>query len=336
MSPARKKFLIGSVVPLLTAVHLLAGTFAAQVGTNQSPIVSTNPLASGTAPPLPPVPKSPVDLFRELLAANLPQRKLLLANRPARNQELILQKVREYELLPPETRDLCLRQTELRWYLLPLLYTASTNRAAQLAVIPADLRPLLEAHLRDWDTLPATEQKELLEHQEAIQALAERARSRSVPPTNVPSTEPTRVVAAVAHWQALPEEDRQRIIGRFKQVFDLTREEQKETLKFISDPERKQIERTLKAFQNLKPEQRTRCVDILGKLAALSPDDREQFFKNADRWKQMSPTQRKAWRDLVRRLATSRPPVPPDAGQAPVPLLPGPRPRSPGFASTNQ
>jgi hypothetical protein len=92
---------------------------------------------------LPPLPhlKSPVDLFRELLAMTPAGRENYLTNRPPGIRARILAKVREYEALDPNERELRLRATELRWYLLPLLHESPTNRAAQLAAIPDELQP---------------------------------------------------------------------------------------------------------------------------------------------------------------------------------------------------
>ena len=67
---------------------------------------------------------------------NAAERKQALTNRSPEGQKLILAKVREYESLPPDERELRLRVTELRWYLLPLMTAPATNRPAQLAMIP--------------------------------------------------------------------------------------------------------------------------------------------------------------------------------------------------------
>ena len=98
--------------------------------------------------------KSPVDLFRELLAMTPAERENYLTNRPPGIRDRILAKVREYEALDPNERELRLRATELRWYLLPLMHESPTNRAARLAAIPDDLRPLVKNRLQQWDILP--------------------------------------------------------------------------------------------------------------------------------------------------------------------------------------
>ena len=67
-----------------------------------------------------------------------------LTNRPPEIRARILAKVREYQALDPDERELRLRATELRWYLMPLLREPPTNRAARLAQVPEDLRELVQ------------------------------------------------------------------------------------------------------------------------------------------------------------------------------------------------
>src|SRR4051812_4211960 len=82
--------------------------------------------------------KSPVALFRELLAMSPEERNGAIAIRPPDIQKRILEKLQEYEILPDELRELRLRETELRWYLRPLMDEPRTNRAAKLALIPEE------------------------------------------------------------------------------------------------------------------------------------------------------------------------------------------------------
>ena len=49
------------------------------------------------------------------------ERENFLTNRPPEIRKRILAKVGEYEALDPDERELRLRATELRWYLMPLL-----------------------------------------------------------------------------------------------------------------------------------------------------------------------------------------------------------------------
>ncbi|MEI9866098.1 MAG: hypothetical protein WDN00_16405 [Limisphaerales bacterium] len=98
--------------------------------------------------------KSPVDFFRQLLAMTPDERNDFLTNRQPQVRVRILAKVGEYESLNPNERELRLRATELRWYLMPLLHESPTNRTARLALIPADMREIVEARLLQWSILP--------------------------------------------------------------------------------------------------------------------------------------------------------------------------------------
>src|SRR5207244_3230905 len=86
-------------------------------------------------------------------------------------------KVNEYRALKPDECQLRLKVTELRWYLVRLMKMPATNRADQLALIPDDTRRLVEERLQQWDNLSPQKQKELLEHEAAIQYLADLART---------------------------------------------------------------------------------------------------------------------------------------------------------------
>ena len=92
-------------------------------------------VAATNSPPMPPTPtlRSPVDVFRQLLAMNPIERRQSLTNRPVDVQKQILAKLREYQLLKPEEQELRLRATELQWYLLPLMSVPRTNRAVRRA-----------------------------------------------------------------------------------------------------------------------------------------------------------------------------------------------------------
>jgi hypothetical protein len=103
-------------------------------------------LTNGFASHLPPVPmmKSPVDIFRDLLAKTPLERRQSLSNRPPEVQKRLLAKVREYESLKPNDRELRLRATELQWYLQPLMSLAPADRQLRLSMIPEEHRKLVE------------------------------------------------------------------------------------------------------------------------------------------------------------------------------------------------
>ena len=254
-------------------------------------------------PPLP-KPPSPVNFFRQLLAMTTVERNHSLTNRTPEARAKILAKVREYQALGPYERELRLRATELRWYLTPLLRVTADEREARLAQVPDDLRGLVEARLRQWDLLPPPLQKEFLASDQALHYFAH--------------VEATNQVAAT------PEQEK---IGKqFSRFFELTPMEKQQTLKTLSAAERAQMEKTLRAFETLPPQQRLTCLRNYAKFAGMSAAERTEFLKNAEKWSQMSPAERQTWRDLVAHVPMW-PPLPPAA--VPPNLIPPAPPKMP-------
>jgi hypothetical protein len=61
-------------------------------------------------------------------------------------------------------------------------------------------------------------------------------------------------------------------------------------------------------------QQRKKFIAAFKKVAGMSPAERQNFLKNAERWQAMSIDERRAWRDLVATL----PPLPPGM---PIPAI---------------
>ena len=280
-------------------------------------------LAQPAPPPPLPSSHSPVDAFRQLLALPARERELSLSNKPPEVRARLLAKVREYQTLDPNERELRLRATELRWYLLPLLRLSPTNRPAQLVNAPEELRGLLVSRLEQWDALPPESQQEFLDNERTLRYFAH------VDATNpaAPGRHPEPGSADQARWDALSETERQRITDQFNRFFELTPDEKQKTLGTLSPDERAQMEKTLQAFSSLSAVQRSQCIRAYAEFAGMNPQDRAQFLKNAERWSQMSPNERKAWRDLVAEVP-QWPPLP--VASPPMPSGPkaGPRPKA--------
>jgi hypothetical protein len=275
---------------------------------------------------IPPLPQSPVSSFRRLLAMTPRERENYLTNRPPEIRERILAKVREYLSLEPDERELRLDATELRWYLLPLLHESPANRDARLALVPDNLRDLVRSRLEQWDALPPQSRQEFLDNEQTLHYFSH------VDPTNTPpepavQRKPTD--AEQARWQALSEDERQKITAQFYQFFELTPDEKQKTLNTLSDAERAQMEKTLQTFGKLPPAQRAQCIRAFTKFAGMSPADRAEFLKNAEHWAQLPPKERQAWRDLVTQVplwppmprALLMPPMPPHLPPHPHPMV---------------
>jgi hypothetical protein len=85
------------------------------------------------------------------------------------------------------------------------------------------------------------------------------------------------------------------------------------------------MEKALQSFDKLSPQQRDECVRAFAKFAGMNAAERAEFLKNAQRWSQMQPAERQAWRDLVVNVP-EWPPMPPG-----FTVPPPPPPLPPGF-----
>lgn len=254
--------------------------------------------------------RSPVDFFRALLAMSPAERAASLSNRPPVIRQRILAKVREYQALSPDERELRLRATELRWYVVPLLHIAATNRADRLAAVPDELRPLVENRLRQWDILPPMLQQEFFESDRALRYFSHVDPPPPMPPLPSSREAPPNPADPEARWNSLSENQRQKITDQFNQFFELTPLEKKKMLNTLSEAERQQMEKTLAAFNQLPPAQRLKCVRAFTEFASMSPAEKQEFLNNARKWAQMSPQERQTWRDLVTHVP-QWPPLPP-------------------------
>jgi hypothetical protein len=310
------------------AAGQLAGfSLRAEDSAPPSPVKLISTPASLMPPPPLPQAGSPVDFFRQLLAMSARERTAFLTNKPPAFRARLLVKVHEYEVLDPDERELRLRATELRWYLLPFFHEPATNHAARLALVPEDLRVLVLTRVTEWDILPPQLQQEFLANEPALHYFThiEAAGALPQPPLppgaggNNPPTDDEQ-----SRWNALSADERQKISAQFNQFFELTPAEKQKTLNTLSAAERRQMEKTLQSFDQLPVAQRAQCVRAYAKFAGMNPPERAEFLKNAERWSQMSPADRQVWRDLVTNVP-QWPPLPNAAIMPPLPPALTPR-----------
>lgn len=291
---------------------------------------------SPAVPQLPPL-RSPVDAFRELLNLSGVARMQRLTNYSVAARERLLEKLREYQALDADERELRLRATELRWWLLPLMRQPATNRSSGLSQVPAHLVQLVQARLQIWDLLPPPLQQELLDNEDVAQLfLRLQGRTAAQRESLLAGISPERrrqLEAGLERWTGLSADERRQTCERFDRYFELSPREREKVLSTLSESERHQMEETLRSFEKLPREKRILCVRSFEKFASMSIPERQQFLKNSERWEKMSPAQRQAWRDLVNRVPDF-PPVPPGFGEMP-PLLPPPFPPAPQPSVTN-
>src|SRR5262249_1200132 len=149
------------------------------------------------------------------------------------------------QLLPEPLRELRLRTTELRWYLMPLLNMPAANRAEQLKLVPEPYQKLVAARVEEWNLWPPSLQEDMLEY----------ARTK-VRLETLPLRERQDLEQKLARWQALPASQRQQMFSAFQHYFELTDDEKDKTLKALSEPEREETEKVLDPIEKWpKPQQ---------------------------------------------------------------------------------
>lgn len=261
--------------------------------------------------------RNPVVVFRGLLAMRTDARAVELSTKPERLRAVLTTRLRDYDALPTTEREARLRATELRYHLNPLLTTIPATRAMQIAAVPDSFRPLVEERLAAWDKLPAEIQREILLDERLRQAMTRPAVMGAFPPLP-PGLEP-KVPDNLVQWQALDAQQREQLLDNFTHYFRLDERGKTRVVAALPEPKRAEAVRTLDQFEHLSADERAACLSALKKLGQMTPEQQVQFYSNAEKWKQMSESERARWRKMVIEF----PPLPPGAGPQP--------PRPPGL-----
>jgi hypothetical protein len=288
--------------------------------------------ASMQPPPLPP---SPVENFRFWLTLSPAERAPLLANMPSAQRKALETKLATYDALSPDARDLRLRETQLHWQLLALMKLPASQRAAGLAQLSPQVRPLVQERLQQWDALPAAKQKTFLENEDVVgvylelQETPQNARSKVFaglsPEVRFPLEQ------RLQKWNDLPAPQRQELSDRFTQLFQLPDRDKEKVVAALPEATRRQFEQLTKALENLPADERKRCTAALNKFLKLSAEEQNHFLQNAMRWQQMSEKEHNAWRQVV-QTAPSLPPLPPGVEMPPMPQFAGTNSIVPSYA----
>jgi hypothetical protein len=299
---------------LILCLATSLGAFAASAQSAGSSPLKPHVTSASSLPPLPstavPV-RSPVTFFRQLLSMSPADRFNSLTNRTPEARARILAKVHEYLQLSPDERELRLRSTDLRWYLIPLFRMDAASRQARLDQIPGDMRDLVKSRLEQWDLLPPALQQKYLANGHTLPYFAH---------VEIRASSPADSGAAS-------------IASQFNQFFELTAAEKQQALSTLSEAERAEMEKTLKSFDQLPPRQRILCVRNYARFAGMNTAERSDFLKNADHWSKMSPKERQTWRDLVAEVPLW-PPMPRTSVPSNLmPPSPSMKPARPGVAT---
>lgn len=220
----------------LTIFAGAGGLFVATITAQIIPLPATvsSPVPVSRSIPQLATPKSPVAVFREVLAMTPEQRNNWITSRPQNMQDRIEAKIQEYQNLDPDVRELRLRATELHWYLLPLMKLSPTNRAERLAQIPPDTRKIVEDRLQLWDIYPPPMKEELLTNELAVRYFTRPEFGTSAGP-NVSAADRQQLNEGIRNWRNLSEDQRRAICERFDQFFNLKPAEKESALKTLPE-----------------------------------------------------------------------------------------------------
>jgi hypothetical protein len=299
-----------AIIAVVWVVVLVVGQVGAQPALTPTNAYKTNGVAG---PPLPP---SPMELIRPILAMTVSQREAFLASKSSRHRQFLEAKLAEFDLLTAQEREERLQALQLRHYLSLLMKTPRTNRSGILASVPAPDRLLIQERLNLWDKLTPLEQKEFLEYETAVRStVAELSRiPREIVLRTYTPWQRAQIEKQVASWNTLPSDKRQDIQKQFQEFFTLPKSQQKKTVQAMKEAERD----SLVLLQQLPKAQRDRCLDGFRKFTELSPQERHEFLKAAARWKKMDESQRQTWRKLANQLPPNFP-LPPGFNRPPLP-----------------
>jgi hypothetical protein len=282
--------------------------------------------------PFPPVPQSPVALFRMLLATNEEGRTQWIAKWKPGQRQYLESKVAEFTKLGADEREMRLQTLELRWYLPQLMTMTPAERKARLTSIPQPQRSMLEAKLATWDIQLPDIQKDLLDNVPVVsRVLFPSPGSSENAWRGLPPERQEELRRQFENLNALPEERRERVLAHFKLYFEFTPAEKSKALQRLTIAQRAQMQKTLAPFEILPPPLREKALTGVQKFAELSPADRAAFLQSAAHWEKMSEAEREKWRQRAAQVQKAResfppPPMPPTASRA----LP-----APVFAATN-
>jgi hypothetical protein len=282
----------------------------------------TQPAAPAPKVLLPPLPSSPVDLFRKLLATNAAGRQQWLETKPLATRQYVESKVNEYEALPAEQREARLQALEMRWYMRYFMSMNPLERAPRLAAVPEPERRLLQRQLGQWDILPPQLKKDVLENENLIRVVVgETGKVENIFAT-MTDEQKAELERQYERWNQLPPERREQIMANFKKVFEMPDADRNKALARLTETERAQMEATLSRFGSLSKDEREQAMQGFKKFAELSPAEQAAFLKTAQRWKTMSEEEKQLWRKVVASLQEKRsPPLPPTQSSVRAPTL---------------
>ena len=241
-----------------------------------------------------------------------------------KHRAIISSKIKEYEAMSLNERNHKLDALDFRWHLLPLLKMEPAKRADKLTAVPERFREDILNRLNGWDKLDIQVRESLIRNESFFRYMSSFGRgseSRDAMTNHLikmPSKLRENVEKRIIEWRGRQKSDRRKMKRHFHRFFDLQPIDQQKALSHLSVRERTKMEASLIRFKSMTIEQREIILKSFDRLADMSQVERTAFFRNSQRWNEMSNAERKQWRTLV----TKMPPLPPGFEKETSPPLP--------------
>jgi hypothetical protein len=276
--------------------------------------------------PFPPLPPSPVAIFRMLLATNEEGRTQWITKWKPTQRQYLESKVAEFTKLAADEREIRLQTLELRWYLPQLMTMTPAERKARLESIPPPQRSMLETKLATWDILLPDIKKDILDNVQVVSVVLFPSPGGENVLRGLPPERQEELRRQFENLNALPEERREQVLAHFKLYFEFTPAEKTKALQRLTIAQRAQMRKTLAPLEILPPPLREKALTGVEKFSELSPAERAAFLQSAARWEKMSEAEREKWRQRAAQVQKTRalilPPHPSAASRPrPAPTL---------------
>jgi len=113
------------------------------------------------------------------------------------------------------------------------------------------------------------------------------------------ATNNENIQEAILKLQAMPEDQRQKTLEGFYKFFEFTSMDKEKIMQTVVESERQQMKRVLDQYDRLPEAQRVVCIQSFEKFKNMSSVQQQQFLRNAELWRRMTPTERQQWKNLV-------------------------------------
>ena len=254
-------------------------------------------------PPTLPQFRSPVALFRELLAMSPAEQSDAIERRFPEKRAVITRKLDEYRALDPAILEQKLFVTEMHYFVVPLLNVPSESRRSSLGLMTANVRVIVSEKLKQWDQLPTRNRDEILANSKLLGWFLQDGVQPPMPPMPVGNNDSFSVRPPLPTPELQAQAD---LADRVNAILELPASDRSEFLEKVDPAARAQITDIVARLNQVPEVDRSKCVASFVRIALMAPDERRRFLASADAWVAIPDKSKRLWRNVVPEL----PPVP--------------------------